>query len=99
MSEKENNEERNLNEMSETEQLEMEQMMVELAFENSYKVITKKITFEKLLDVRDKFGSKAILIYDPHEGWDIDVVEDLIAYFEEIEEYEKCAELKKILDV
>ena len=99
MSEKENNEEHHSNEMSETEKYEMEQIMVELAFENSYKVITEKITFEKLLDVRDKFGSKAILIYDPQEGWDADVVEDLIAYFEDTEEYEKCAELKKILDV
>ena len=35
---------------------------------------------------------------DPSEGYDEFVLEDMIDYFEETEEYEKCAELKKILD-
>ena len=76
----------------------MEQIMVQKAFENSYKVITKKITFDKLLEAKSLFGQRAILIYDPAEGWDDMVLEDMIDYFEEEEEYEKCAELKKILD-
>ena len=100
MSEKENNEER-LPELSETERYEMEQMMIEMAFENSYRVITEKTTFNKLLRTtsKDKYGRKAILIYDPELGWDNKVLEDLIDYFEEEEEYEKCAELKKLLNV
>ena len=87
-----------LPELSESEKYEMEQRMIEKAFENSYKVITKRITFEDLMDTKTKFGQRAILIYDPSEGWDDLVLEDLIDYFEEYEEYEKCAELKKILD-
>ena len=97
MSEKDKNEER-LPELSEAEKYEMEQIMVQRAFENSYKVITKKLTFEQLMNVKSTFGQKAILIYDPAEGWDDLVLEDMIAYFEEDEDYEKCAELKKILD-
>tara|TARA_R100000152_G_C6741225_1_gene164997 strand:- start:79 stop:381 length:303 start_codon:yes stop_codon:yes gene_type:complete len=97
MNDKEHNEE-NLPELSEAEKYEMEQMMVQKAFENSYKVVTKKMTFEELLNVKSAFGQQAILIYDPSEGWDEQVVEDLIYYFEDEEEYEKCAELKKILD-
>jgi len=97
MSEKENNEER-LPELSESEKYEMEQMMVQKAFENSYKVITKKVTFEELMELKGMFGQKAILIYDPGEGYDNMILKDMINYFEEGEEYEKCAELKKILE-
>jgi hypothetical protein len=97
MSDKENNEE-NLPELSEAEKYEMEQVMIQKAFENSYKVITKKLTFEQLLELKGVFGQKAILIYDPSEGYDELVLEDMIHYYEDEEEYEKCAELKKILD-
>tara|TARA_R110000824_G_scaffold372997_1_gene563227 strand:- start:337 stop:639 length:303 start_codon:yes stop_codon:yes gene_type:complete len=97
MSEQEHNEE-NLPELSEAEKYEMEQMMVQKAFENSYKVVTKKTTFEELMNVKNAFGQKAILIYDPGDGWNEEVLEDMIAYFEDEEDYEKCAELKKILD-
>jgi hypothetical protein len=97
MNDKEHNEE-NLPELSEAEKYEMEQIMVQKAFENSYKVVTKKITFDQLLELKGVFGQQAILIYDPSEGWDDRVIEDLIYYFEDEEEYEKCAELKKILD-
>ena len=97
MSEKENIEER-LPELSESEKYEMEQIMVQRAFENSYKVITKKVTFEELMELKGVFGQKAVLIYDPGEGYDDMVLEDMIDYFEDEEDYEKCAELKKILD-
>jgi len=85
-------------ELNETERFHMEQEMVEHAYENSYKVITKKIAFEDLIDIKTKFGQRAILIYDPSTGYDEMDLEDMIDYFEEYEEYEKCAELKKILD-
>ena len=94
----ENNDDGLLPELSETEKYHMEQMMIEKAFENSYKVITKRTTFQKLMDTKTKFGQRAILVYDPSEGYDEFVLEDMIDYFEETEEYEKCAELKKILD-
>ena len=97
MNDKEYNEE-NLPELSEAEKYEMEQIVIQRAFENSYKVITKKITFEELMSLKGVFGQKAILIYDPSEGYNEIVLEDMIHYFEDEEEYEKCAELKKILD-
>ena len=83
---------------SEQEKMEMEQVMIEMAFENSYEIITEQTTFEKLLDKKGDV-EKAILIYNPSDGWGKDEIEDLIYYFEDTEEYEKCAKLKKILDV
>jgi hypothetical protein len=82
--------------MSLEEKMEYENYIVEQAFENSYKVLTRKASFEDLLDVNEKYGIKAIMIYDPHSGADEDIYNDVIYYYEELEEYEKCAELLKI---
>ena len=91
-----------LSDLSESEKYHVEQMMIDRAYENSYKLITKKTTFEDLMDAKPiretKHEFRGILIYDPSEGWDDLHLEDMIDYFEETEEYEKCAELKKILD-
>ena len=97
MNDKENNEE-DLSELSEAEKYEMEQIVIHKAFENSYKIITKKTTFDQLMSLKGVFGQKGILIYDPSEGYDEQVLEDVIQYFEDEEDYEKCAEVKKILD-
>ena len=85
-----------LSELPEEEKYEYEQMLVDSAFENSYKVLTKKTTFEKLMDTKDKFGIKAIMIYDPSEEPNEDVWDDVIYYYEDLEEYERCAELLKL---
>ena len=87
-----------LPELNESEKYHYEQMMIERAFENSYLVLTKKITFEKLMNRKEKYGMKAILIYDPSEEPKKVIYDDMIDYFEDEEDYEKCAELKKILD-
>ena len=83
------------------ERIEMENMIMDQAFENSYKIITKKITFEDLAEKTKKLSSSShtILVFDPTEDPDKEVIEDLIWHFEDREEYEKCAELKRILDV
>tara|TARA_R110000744_G_C18989012_1_gene520306 strand:+ start:8 stop:313 length:306 start_codon:yes stop_codon:yes gene_type:complete len=82
------------------ERLEMENIIMDEAFENSYKIVTKKITFEELARSR-KVSEElhTILVFDPTEEPDDEVLEDLIWHFEDREEYEKCAELKKLLDV
>ena len=92
-----------LSDLPEGERLEMERMIMDEAFENSYKIVTKKMTFNEFMEKRGKIknpvSSHTILMYDPTDGFDNEVLEDLIWHFEDREEYEKCAELKKILDV
>jgi hypothetical protein len=83
-------------EMSIEEKMEYENYIVEQAFENSYQVLTKKSTFEDLLDQREKYGVKAIMIYNPEEDPEEDVYDDIIHYYEDLEEYERCAELLSI---
>ena len=78
------------------EKMEYENYIVDQAFENSYQVLTSKSTFEDLLDKKTKYGVKAIMIYDPTEDPDEDIYDDIIYYYEDLEEYERCAELLSI---
>jgi len=93
---KEENPDDFLPEMSETEKYEVEQMLIDRAFENSYLILTKKTTMDALMERKSKFGMKAMLMYDPSEKPDKDLFDDMIHYFEDNEDYEKCAELLKL---
>lgn len=76
----------------------MGEIDVELAFYNSYRVVTNKITFEQLLDEDSNEGNNTVLAHDPNKEVTVDVIQDIIDYFVEYEEYERCAELKKEMD-
>ena len=84
-------------ELTEVEEWELERKMVSLAFKNSYLILTEKTTFEKLMYRNHELGKSAVLAHDPHEGATRDELENIIEYFIEQEEYEKCSELKPLL--
>tara|TARA_R100000315_G_C5085291_1_gene49247 strand:+ start:122 stop:424 length:303 start_codon:yes stop_codon:yes gene_type:complete len=88
-----------LSELPEGERIELENELMEQAFENSYKIVTKRTTLEELAKIKSMSTINSILLFDPTEKVEKEVIEDLIWHFEDREEYEKCAELKKILDV
>ena len=81
--------------LTEIEEWELERKMLELAFHNSYLVITNRTTFEDLMYENHKNGKSAVLAHDPHEGPTNNELENLIEYFVELEEYEICGELVK----
>jgi len=87
-----------LNQLTEMEILVLEQELLAMAFENSYLLITEKTTFEELLVNKHKAGNSAILAHDPHMALNTREVVNIIDHFVELEEYEKCQELKNILD-
>jgi hypothetical protein len=62
------------------------------AMQNGYLIITGRITFEDLLLDDEVWLSFDISDYDEEN-----VLKDLIEYFEETEEYEKCQELTHLL--
>jgi|TARA_R110000765_G_scaffold398858_1_gene493341 hypothetical protein len=93
---KENDSDEFLPEMSDSEKYEVEQMMIDRAFDNSYLVLTNKASMEDLLEEKSKFGMKGIMMFNPGEEPDEDLFDDVIYYYEDLEEYERCAELLKI---
>jgi len=58
---------------------------------NSYMIITDRLTFDELLDYNG-----CSLPFNPKKKIDNDVINKIIDYFCTLEEYEKCAELKKL---
>ncbi len=87
-----------LNQLTEMEVLVLEQQLLLTAFENSFMLITGKITFEDLVIDKHKTGNSAILAHDPHMALSIREVENIIEHFVDLEEYEKCQELKNMMD-
>ena len=62
--------------------------MIDKCMNNSYRVMTLKSTVDEILS-KDK---KAMFYGDPFDYTDSDINE-VIEYFENTEEYEKCSEL------
>ena len=58
---------------------------------NSYMILTNKLTFEDLLGYNG-----CALPFNPKKNIDNKVIDKIIDYFCELEEYEKCGELKKL---
>ena len=73
------------------------------AFENTYKILTGVVTLNKLLDRDsmqngsiDQHNTTATLINPRKKGLDVDMIDNMITYYTESEEYEKCAKLVKL---
>ena len=64
---------------------------VDQAMINSYEYIILGKTIEDLFEDNPE---ALLLMFDPDEFDRVEVINDLLVYFEEMEEYEKCAALK-----
>jgi hypothetical protein len=72
--------------------------MLETAYNNSYKIATKKCTFEELIELADDMEVKfTVVMHDIDLGPNDDDIENMITWYEQYEDYEKCAELQKLL--
>ena len=67
------------------------------AVETTYRVITGRMDLSSLV-----YTKKGIyLMYDPHDVQEeelLEILQEMICHFEEYEEYEKCQEIKNIID-
>ena len=79
------------------QKLALEDLIVETAFNNSFLVITGRKKFEDLLDMKTVDGSSAVMAHTPDEEMSLDTLENMMAYFVDTEEYEKCAEIRDII--
>jgi hypothetical protein len=72
--------------------------ILDKAHYSSYRLITGKVTFEDLLEYDYLNGETTVMVHDPENPITPELVDSLILYFEGKEDYEICAELKKVLD-
>tara|TARA_R110002020_G_scaffold4811_3_gene20788 strand:+ start:482 stop:760 length:279 start_codon:yes stop_codon:yes gene_type:complete len=68
-----------------------EEFLYHESMQNAYIILTDKLDFNELLDFNG-----CMLPFHPKKKIDNKVFEQLIDYFCSLEEYEKCAELKKL---
>jgi|14BtaG_2_1085337.scaffolds.fasta_scaffold00248_2 hypothetical protein len=93
-----NSGEDNKNGLTEIEQMQLDAVMLDTAYNNSYLVLTNQITFEDLLTERFTKGGEAVMAFDPTEGPLQEELENMISYYIQEEAYEKCAKLQKLVN-
>lgn len=75
----------------------MEDNIIEEAFNNSYDLLMNKYEFEDLLADDMKQKKATALAHDP-SNVEAQSYMDVIRFFTYTEEYEKCSELKKVMN-
>jgi hypothetical protein len=84
--------------LSEIEQMQLDAIIMDTAFKNSYLVLTNQITFDELIATKFDIGHEAVMAYDPEQGPTYEQLDNMIHHFIDHEEYEKCAKIQKIID-
>ena len=62
---------------------------IEIGIKNSYLVMTGKLTVEELIENR----ANSVIFFTSPENYTSKDIDEMIEYFENTEEYEKCMEL------
>ena len=90
-----------MDELTLSPRIHVEELIIDAAFRNSFKIITGTHTLESLLDKKseDPNAMSAICAHEPGEEPTMDTLENMMAYFVDTEEYEKCAEIRDIINV
>jgi hypothetical protein len=84
--------------MNELERLRLEEKLIDKAMNDTFRIITGKITLERYLIEKEKeLDEDWALLFDGFNNTmpTIRTLDNMIDYFVSLEEYEKCAELVK----
>ena len=81
---------------------EAEDLILDNALYNSYLVLTKKYTFEEIMDGKgSKFSDKdhnvSFFAHDPESEIEDEIIEIMLQHYEDKEDYEKCVEIKEYI--
>jgi hypothetical protein len=84
--------------MSKIQQKQLDDILLDQAYNNSWLILSGQISFEELLEKDLKSGKEVIMCFDPDEGPKKEQLENMISYYIDCEEYEKCGKLQSILN-
>ena len=84
--------------LGDIEKAEVAEKMLEKAYDNSFKIITKELTFDELLD-NDMANNVeyTLVMHDVEAGFNKEIIEAMIDWYVESEDYEKCAILHEMI--
>lgn len=84
--------------LGDIEKAEVAEKMLEKAYDNSFKIITKELTFDELLDNDIANNVEyTVVMHDVDKGFNKETIEAMIDWYVESEEYEKCATLHEMI--
>tara|TARA_Y100000361_G_C11153314_1_gene342556 strand:+ start:1544 stop:1864 length:321 start_codon:yes stop_codon:yes gene_type:complete len=83
--------------MDKIKQMQLDQILLDKAYDNAYLVLSGQITFDELLGRNFKKEESMIMAFDPGEGPKKEELENMIAHYIDNEQYERCAKLTEIL--
>ena len=83
--------------LDQIEQMQLDAIILEQAYENAWLVLSGQITFDELMGNQFEVGRELIMPYDPESGPSEHDIQNMISFFIDTEEYERCAKLQTIL--
>lgn len=83
--------------LNEVQQMQLDAIILDTAYNNAWMLLTGEITFDELISSQFSEGKELVMAYDPDNGPKVEEFENMIAYFVEEEDYEKCAQLRDIM--
>jgi hypothetical protein len=83
--------------MQEIKRKERDEIILADAFSNSYRILTNEMTFNDMLDNKFDENLTAVLAFDPEEGPMLYELENMLCYYIDAEEYERCAKIRDIM--
>ena len=83
--------------MSRIQQKEVEQILLDKAFENAWYILSGQISFEELIGHSFSQDEQMIMAFDPDKGPKEQELRNMIKHWEDQEEYERCAKITSIL--
>lgn len=75
----------------------MDDVAFEVGFNNTRKILFGKVTYEQLLGIAREKNMMLFLGHDPDEGITDEVIDDMLGYYEDTEQYEICVEIRDFL--
>jgi hypothetical protein len=84
-------------EISEIEQMQLDAILLDTAYNNAWMILSGEITFEELISNQFKNGGEVIMAYDPEDGPTLVELENMIDFYIGEEEYERCANIRNIM--
>ena len=84
--------------MAQIAQAELDSLLLDKAYNNAWLVLSGQLSFEELLGYSFGIDEQFIMAFDPDNGPKEQELENMINYWIEKEEYEKCAKLQEVLN-
>jgi|TARA_R110002072_G_scaffold29198_1_gene92740 hypothetical protein len=85
--------------MKEIRKAELQGEILADAFDNSYKLLIKAISFDEMIEDKYRNDLDAVLAFDPELGPALSELENMIDFYIQEEDYEKCANLRDIMHI